>query len=122
MPRGGKRSSTWEKGKKPPVKRPKGSKNKRTILKEAIGLKNWDQLKGFVETHGLEKCIKELSKMKAGSYVYAFLALTEFVKPKLARTEVAGDPDQPVQVNVSENLTYEQLYQLKYGHPPKKST
>ena len=86
-------------------------------LQEALQVE--DMLKDFVETNGVEKCVKELSKMKAGSYVYAFLALTEFVKPKLARTEVTGDPDNPVQVNVSESLTYEQLYQLKYGHPPK---
>lgn len=119
MPRGGKRTTTWKKGEKPPVKKPKGAKNKRTLLKEAIGLKNWDELKTFVETNGVEKCIKELGKMKAGAYVYAFLALTEFVKPKLARTEVAGDPEKPVQVNLAENLTFEQLYELKYGRRPK---
>lgn len=120
MPRGGKRTTTWKKGQKPPVKKPKGAKNKRTILKEALGLKNWDQLKGFIESNGIEKCVKEIGKLRGASYVYAFIALTEFVKPKLNRTEVTGDPDKPVQVNVSENLTYEQLYQLKYGHPPKK--
>lgn len=119
MPRGGVRKTTWKKGEKPPVKKPKGAKNKRTILKEAIGLKNWDELEKFIETNGIEKCVKELQKLSRANYVYAFLALTEYVKPKLARTEVAGDKDKPLQMNVTENLTFEQLYELKYGHPPK---
>jgi hypothetical protein len=120
MPRGGIKKSTWKKGEKPPVKRPKGSKNKKTLLKEALGLKSWDQLKEFVESNGIEKCILEIQKLRGAAYVYAFLSLTEYVKPKLARTEVKVDPESEVHVNVSEKLTYEQLYQLKYGHAPKK--
>jgi hypothetical protein len=98
MPRGGIKKSTWKKGEKPPVQRPKGSKNKRTLIKEAIGIKNWNELTSFVENNGIEKCVKELTKLKGRSYVYAFMALTEFVKPKLARTELVGDPDKPIQV------------------------
>ena len=112
MPRGGIKKSTWKKGEKPPVQRPKGSKNKRTILKEAIGVKNWGELLAFVEAHGIEKCVKELQKMKGRSYVYAFMALTEFVKPKLARTEHVGDPDKPIKVEFDlKKLSKEELRQ-----------
>jgi hypothetical protein len=32
--------------------------------------------------------------------------------------EIGGDPDQPIQTQDLSNLTYEQLYELKYGHRP----
>lgn len=77
--------------------KPKGAKHQRTKLKEALGIKNWEQLKDYVEGKGLEKCIDELQKQKGGDFIYAYLTLAEFVKPKLARTTIVGDKDQPMQ-------------------------
>lgn len=87
-------STTWKKGTNP-VKKP-GTKHKTTLAKEAIGVKNWEDLKDFIDNKGVEKCIDELLKMKQGYYVSAFLSLCEFVKPKLQRTTIAGDKDEPI--------------------------
>jgi hypothetical protein len=45
---------------------------------------------------------------------------TEFYKlsSKLLPIQLAGDPENPVAVNVVEGMTFEQLYQLKYGVRP----
>lgn len=101
MASGGRRSSTWAKGEKPPVQRPKGAKNNKTRLKESLGLQNWEGLKKFIETSGATKLIKEMRKLKGQQYVYAMQAMTEFVKPKLQRTDAKVSAninlsDQPV--------------------------
>lgn len=87
MGRGGKTSGTWPKGKKPPVKRPKGSLNKKTILKRSVGLENWDGLKTFLETKGSTKLIKEIQKLNGKDYVNAVHGMMEYVKPKLTRID-----------------------------------
>lgn len=90
---GGRRSTTWPKGKKPPVKRKKGSKNKRTLVKEALGLKGWEQLKGFVEGEGAEKMVREMKKLKGKSFVHAMQSVAEYVKPKLSRVDAKVKAD-----------------------------
>lgn len=97
--------ATWKKGEKPPVHKPKGRKNNKTILKEKLGIKNWAELQGFIETHGIEKAITELQKLKGKEFVTAFTSLTEFVKPKLARTEVLADVKTDITWN--ETKTYD---------------
>lgn len=97
--------TTWKKGQKPPVNRNKGSKGKKTIIKEKLGIKNWSELQSFIETHGIEKCIVEMSKLKGKEFVTAFTSLTEFVKPKLARTEVLANVK--TDVNWHETKTYD---------------
>jgi hypothetical protein len=46
---------------------------------------------------------------------------TEFYKlsSKLLPIQLAGDPENPVAVNVVEGMTFEQLYQLKYQKKPE---
>jgi hypothetical protein len=46
---------------------------------------------------------------------------TEFYKlsSKLIPIQLAGDSDNPIAVNVAEGMTFEQLYQLKYGKKPE---
>jgi hypothetical protein len=46
---------------------------------------------------------------------------TEFYKlsSKLLPIQLAGDPENPLAVNVAEGLNFEQLYQLKYGTKPE---
>jgi hypothetical protein len=92
--RGGKRTTSWKPGQAPSKK--KGTKNKRTVLKETIGLKSWDELTAFIEGKGVSKCVNELFKLKGSAYVYAYLTLTEYVKPKLARKELVGDGGKPL--------------------------
>lgn len=87
MPRGGKRSTTWPKGKKPPVGRKKGSLNKKTLLKRSVGLHNWEGLKSYLETAGSTKMIREIRKLKGKDYVTAMHAMMEYVKPKLTRID-----------------------------------
>lgn len=87
----GRTTGTWPKGQKPPYKKPKGAKSKKTLIKERLGIKNWSELQGFMEGPGIEKAIAELQKLKGKDYMIAYTSLTEFVKPKLARTEVLAD-------------------------------
>src|SRR5438045_2043798 len=46
---------------------------------------------------------------------------TEFYRlsSKLLPIQIAGDPENPIGVNVAEGMTFEQLYQLKYGKKPE---
>jgi hypothetical protein len=85
--RGGRRSSTWPKGEKPKYVRQKGSKNKKTLVKEALGLTGWDALKEFIEGKGAEKLIVEMKKLNGKTYVNAMQAMSEYVKPKLRRVD-----------------------------------
>ncbi|MCW3119785.1 MAG: hypothetical protein JWM28_3867 [Chitinophagaceae bacterium] len=79
--------------------RTKQSKNKATILKEKVGLNNWDGLTSYIETDGAAKLIREMKKLKGKDYVTAFGGLAEFVKPKLARTVLSGPNDNPVKIS-----------------------
>jgi hypothetical protein len=79
-------STTWAKGEKPPVQKPKGSKHKRTIMKEMLGVKSWSEVQEFLETKGVIRYLEELDKMKGKDYTTAFTALAEFFRPKLARS------------------------------------
>lgn len=81
--------------------KPKGAKHNRTKLKEAFGVKNWNDLKTFVENEGLEKLTAEMAKLKGANYAYVFLTLCEFVKPKQQRTVIAGDNENPLTVHAA---------------------
>lgn len=83
--------TSFKKGEKRVVKT-KGVKHKKTLLKESIGLKNWEQLASFVKNEGSEKLVEELVKLTRANYVYAWQAVAEFVKPKLTRVEYKEDP------------------------------
>lgn len=97
MPAGGKRSTTWKPGTNPTRK--KGSKARKTQVKEALGLKNWAGFKDYIENEGATKLIQEMKKLKGKDFVIAFQAMTEFVKPKLARQEVKAEIDTTVTQN-----------------------
>jgi hypothetical protein len=53
--------------------------------------------------------------------VWAKANKTEFYKlsSKLLPIQIAGDADNPIAVNVAEGMSFEQLYQLKYGTKPE---
>lgn len=92
--KGGIRSTSWKSGTQP-VKQ-KGTKHKKTLLKESVGLKNWEGLKQYIETEGAERLVSELKNLKGRDYVIAFQSMTEFVKPKLARQEVKAEIDATI--------------------------
>lgn len=105
----GRVSSTWKKGEKPPVSKPKGSKHKRTLVKEALGIKNWKDLEGWIDNDGIKKFITEAKKLKGKNYVYALSAILEYVKPKLQRTTHEGNPDNPVQIKNEHRFIIEDM-------------
>lgn len=82
---------------------PKGkgsAKRTSTKIKEAIGLDGWENLCSYIKTEGSSKLQEEMSKLKGKDYITAFSSLVEYVKPKLQRTTVAGDPESPLQMNI----------------------
>lgn len=85
--------------------RAKGAKNKKTVLKEAIGLDGWQGLQTYILTEGAEKMVKEMNGLKGGSYGFAFREMAEYFKPKLARTEITGKDGEDLNVNITLNLS-----------------
>lgn len=61
----------------------KGIPNKRT--------QQWETFAEYCMQGGLKKFQTELSKLAGEKYVYAFMNLLEFHKPKLTRTELKGE-------------------------------
>jgi Rps23 Pro-64 3,4-dihydroxylase Tpa1-like proline 4-hydroxylase len=74
-----------------PTGRKQGSKNKKTILKESIGLNTWEQVEVFLITEGAEKLIDSMRQLKPGQYVYAYTGLLEYFRPKLSRQQLSAD-------------------------------
>ena len=96
----GRSASTWKKGEKPPVQKPKGRKNNRTLLREALGVKNWADLNAYIEGPGLERCIQEMNSLHGKDFADTFQKMTEYVKPKLARAEILA--------KIETNITFEE--------------
>jgi hypothetical protein len=104
--------SSFQKGHKPHpgVGRPKGSKG--------VKGKQWEAFVQFCAESGLEKLQKELLTLEGKDYVYAFAMLLEFHRPKLARTEIVGDSEQPLEQRVTfviKNERNEVLKQIDVG-------
>ena len=93
--RGGKRSTSFAKGE---GGKPKGRKNRSTLVKESMGLTGWEKLCSYILNEGAEKYVDEMQKLKGRDFHVAYNALTEFVKPKLTRAEV----NLKAQVNLSD--------------------
>lgn len=83
--------------------RAKGAKNKRTILKESVGLATWQQLEDFINNEGAELMITSMKQLRPGQYVHAYIGLVEYFKPKLSRQQLAADGGE-VEVQVTMNL------------------
>lgn len=76
---------------------PKGkSKEAKTRVKEALGLTGWERLCNYILNEGSDKYIEEMMKLKGKDFNIAYNSLTEFVKPKLNRTTIVGDPETPL--------------------------
>ncbi len=84
----------FKKGKKPGPGRPKGLPNKATAnAREAIAR--------FVDGNAdkLQSWLDEIAEIDGPQAAFkCFADVLEYHVPKLARTEVGGDPDKPVEV------------------------
>lgn len=93
MAKGKATSSSFKKGhaRIPGAGRKKGQRNKSTELIGAF-------IEGIVNAPDMKaKLTKELKTLKGIYFVNAFTSLLEYVQPKLARREIVGNADQPVQ-------------------------
>jgi hypothetical protein len=100
-------------------RKPKG----KTVIREKVGLKSWDDIQNFLLTKGADKFIKSVHALKGRQFVVAYLDALEYFKPKLARTEHVGDKGGPIKHEHSidyENLSEEQL--LVIASLPTKSS
>lgn len=80
--------------------KPKGAKNRETIVKEALMNNLWDQVSGKMTGEGIDRCFNEMQKLDGKDYVYAFLSMLEYFKPKLNRTTLSGDEDNPLNLSI----------------------
>lgn len=79
--------------------RVKGSINKDTVAKQLVYNSLWDEVADKVTNEGVQKCWAEMNKLSGGEYVKAFLAFSEYFKPKLSRSEVKVEaPDRNVRI------------------------
>ena len=71
--------------------KPKGAKSKKTLVLDAFAQ--------HVVEGGMDKFMKELNSLKGVAYVNAYMAIFEYVKPKLARIE--GNVDGEIKHTVT---------------------
>lgn len=72
--------------------RSKGSTN--------VRVQEWKQFAQWIVNQGMEDFHQELSGLKGKDFVYAVIAMMEYFKPKLSRTTVSGDQQNPVQTKI----------------------
>jgi hypothetical protein len=89
-----------------PAGRGKGTKNKRTELREAIGINSWQQIEHYLTTEGAEKLISSMKELRPGQFVYAYTGLLEYFRPKLSRQQLSAAPGEgEMEIHVTMNLT-----------------
>jgi hypothetical protein len=88
---------------KRPAGRGKGTKNKRTELRESIGINTWDQIEDYLVNEGAEKLISSMRELRPGQFVYAYTGLLEYFRPKLSRQQLSAAPGEG-EVIVTMNL------------------
>lgn len=71
-----------------PNGRPKGAKGKKT--------QQWEQFAEWMMNEGMSKFQDELDKLEGKQYIEAVQNMIEYFQPKLSRTEISGDKDNPL--------------------------
>lgn len=84
--------------------RAKGTPNKRTALKQAVGVASWEQVESYLTTEGAAKLIESLKELRPGQFVYAYTGLLEYFRPKLSRQQLSTGADQEGEFIVTMNL------------------
>jgi hypothetical protein len=92
----GRTKTTWTKGTNPVKK--KGTKARKTILKESLGLKGWEKLNSFLQNEGATKMVDTLAKLSEKEFAFAYGQMLEFIRPKLTRTTHVGDAKNPLEL------------------------
>lgn len=92
--RGGKRSTSFTSETAPKGKG--GAKHDSTKVKESLGLTGWERLCDYILKDGADKYVEEMQKLKGKDFHIAYNSLTEYVKPKLNRTTLSNDPENPL--------------------------
>ena len=86
--------------------RQQGTKNKKTMLKESIGIDTWQQVENYLVTEGAEKLIDSMRQLKPGQFVYAYTGLLEYFRPKLSRQQLtAGTPGDEQEIVITMNIS-----------------
>lgn len=83
----------FEKGNSAGKGRGKGVPNKTTAANRAM-------IQAIIDSQG-DRPQKEIEKLEGKAYVDAIFVLYEYVTPKLARTEIAGDGNAPISINIT---------------------
>lgn len=86
-----------------PTGRAKGTKNKRTQLREAIGMESWQAIETYLTTEGAGKLIDSMRELRPNQYVIAYTGLLEYFRPKLSRQQLAAEGGE-VEIQVTMNL------------------
>ena len=68
--------------------KPPGTKHRRTVVKDKLGLSSWEKMTEYILTDGINKYIHELSTLRGKDYIVCFDQILEYVKPKLTRSQV----------------------------------
>jgi hypothetical protein len=101
-------SGTWKKGQ---GGKPKGAISEKT--------KRWEALGEMIVSEGAKKALDYITSLQGDDFLKHYKDLLEYFKPKLQRTDVtSGDKPLP---SPFEGMTFEQLYELKYGRKPDRS-
>ena len=81
--------------------KPKGAKNESTLIKEKVGLSTWETMGEWLLNEGLDRYKIEMEKLKGKDYIFFFITLVEYFKPKLNRTTHEGT------INTNTHITVE---------------
>lgn len=84
--------------------RPKGAKNRRTELREAVGIESWQAIETYLTTEGAAKLIESMRELRPNQYVMAYTGLLEYFRPKLSRQQLAAEGGE-IEVHVTMNLS-----------------
>lgn len=105
-----KTSTSFKKGDKRPRK-PVGTKDKKTLLKEKVGLSTWEKMAGWLVEEGMERYKQEMESLEGKDFIYAHTTLMEYFKPKLNRTTLEGG-GKPIEIINLSKLSNDELRKL----------
>lgn len=92
--------------------KPQGAKSEKT--------KQWELLSEKITDKYTKRVYDYLDSIEDNKEFFnAYLSLIEYFKPKLNRTDLKTDNSE-INVNVLSGLSFEQLYELRYGKKPDR--
>lgn len=79
-----------------PAGKPKGAISEKTRF--------WNELKDWMTEGGAEKFKVEMAKLNGKDYINAYNGALEYFQPKLSRTTVQGDAENPLEHHITLKL------------------